>query len=154
MNVTFAAVSDAANLMVDSGKLNLLGVFNHMWAASMPVVTQNFSFAIMINFQKEETGIPHKIKIELLSPIKEVIFGVEIAEYVVQKPVVENAPAIGNVVLNLGNLEFKEFGEYKFEVHSDAALLHSHLFPVLQINNAQLPGGGVNEQHTKPEVGA
>ncbi len=99
------------------GRLNILGVFDTIFAPQMPAAHPFCSVALRIRFQKTEAGqhrlTVHIVNIDgnLLIPAIEGAIGIEILG--------NSQIASANVVLNLGQLQFKTYGEYAINLAID-----------------------------------
>ncbi len=116
MNIEIFTLCDAAADY--QGRLNILGVFDTIFAAQVPAMHPFCSVALRMRFQRTERG-QHRITLDIVDddgspviPPIEGAFNVDIAG---------NAQvASANLVLNLGQLQFKNYGEYAVNLAIDA----------------------------------
>ena len=121
MKVEVFALCDAAT---DShGKLNLLGTFDQICAAKVPVTHPSCAIALRMRFHKMEEGL-HRVKLQLVNPD-----GVPIL-----KPMaVDVNPRMGadvdsvalNLILNFQNVKFDAFADYQINLDVDDVAMES-----------------------------
>jgi hypothetical protein len=99
------------------GRLNILGVFDTIFAPQMPARHPRCSVALRMRFQKTERG-QHRLILHIVDddgnfviPPLEGAFSVEIPG---ELPI-----ASANLVLNLGQLQFNKHGEYAINLAID-----------------------------------
>ncbi len=99
------------------GRLNILGVFDTIFASKMPARHPFCSVALRIRFQMTERG-QHQLTLHIVDydgnlviPAIEAAFGVEIPS--------NSQIASANLVLNLGQLQFKNYGGYAINLAID-----------------------------------
>ena len=115
MNVEVSALCDAAT---DSqGKLNLLGTFDSIWAATLPARHPQCSVTVRLRFSRIEDG-EHKITIHLVDedgklivPPLDANLQVRFAE--------EEQTAVANLVLNIQGMNIEKYGEYSVNLAVD-----------------------------------
>ena len=99
------------------GRLNILGVFDTIFAPKLPARHPFCSVALRMRFQMTERG-QHRLTLHIVDddgnlviPAIEGAFSVEIPGH--------SQMASANLVLNLGQLEFKNYGEYAINLAID-----------------------------------
>ena len=115
MKIEVFALCDAAT--DNRGKLNILGTFDQIYAAKLPVVHPACSIALRIRFDKMEEG-RHAVKLELVNPD-----GVP----VLQPMEGEVKPRMGgdivsvavNLILNFQHVKFDEFADFQINLTID-----------------------------------
>ena len=115
MNTEAFLLCDAAT--DQQGKLNILGVFDNIFAKEVPVRHPSCSIASRIRFEKTEAG-EHQVKISMIDadgnpigPKPEGKVTVRVADDV--------NSAIVNLILNFQGIEFKQYGHYQIDLLVD-----------------------------------
>lgn len=115
MKVEILSLCDAAT--DNSGKLNLLGVFDTLWAKEVPATHPACAIAIRLRFAQIEEG-NHRVRVtfadadgKLVMPPMNATLGVRF------KP--EDTSATANLVLNLQQVKLLQFGEYTIDLAVD-----------------------------------
>jgi hypothetical protein len=116
MKVELFVLCDAATDY--SGKLNILGAFDTIWARTVPVVHPSCSVAARIRFSRIEEG-SHTIRINIVDADgNAVIKPFETTGDINFKEAGVSSVAT-NMVLNLHGLKFPVFGEYSIDLAVD-----------------------------------
>lgn len=121
MEVDLSVIADAANVSQE-GKLNILGVFDTIWAREFPFRHAAMVFVLRISADFTERG-SHHLDVRLIDADGEQLFK---AEGPIQVP--ESAPGVAvkpHVIMGLGGVSFKRAGDYSFEVMVDSQHLRS-----------------------------
>ena len=112
------------------GKLNMLGVFDTIFSASLPAIHTQCAIAARIRFSTNEGG-EHPFRITLtdnlsnnLIPPFEGRIQVEI-----KRP---DQPSRINIIISLAGLKFESFGTYMIRLEVDGSLLASNSFIVIE----------------------
>jgi hypothetical protein len=115
MKIEVFALCDAAT---DSrGKLNILGTFDQIYAASMPVNHPACAIALRIRFDKMEEGV-HKVNLQLVNPDGFPVF--QPMEGEVHPRMAEDVDSVAvNLILNFQHVKFAEFADYQFTLAID-----------------------------------
>ena len=121
MEVDLAVVADAANVSQE-GKLNVLGVFDTIWAREFPFRHSAMVFVLRLHADFTEQG-DHGMQVRLIDADGGQVFKAE-------GPVKVPAGAPGraarpHVILTLNAISFPAPGDYSFEVTLDGAHLRS-----------------------------
>lgn len=121
MNLEIVAICDAAT--DTAGKLNILGAFDTVFTNTVPFTYQHMALALRIRFTKVEEG-EHKVKINFVNadgkPVIPALDGM-----INIRMAAETQSAVGNLIINLNNIEFKTIGDYSVDVAIDSAQVHS-----------------------------
>ena len=121
MNLEVVAICDAATDC--AGKLNILGSFDTIFAEEIPFKYQHMALALRIRFTRIEEG-EHKVKINFVDADgKSVIPGLDGKINI--RFGHDAQTAVGNMIINLNNVEFKDEGEYSVDVAINGAQVHS-----------------------------
>lgn len=124
MNLEAALICDAAT---DSGgKLNVLGAFDTVFAAAVPFKHQHMAIALRIRFAGHELG-EHTVKIHFMDSDGQKVIPPLDGKLNIQFGAGAET-AVGNLIINLNNVEFKQPGEYAVEIAIDGAQVHSMPF--------------------------
>ena len=115
MNVESFLLCDAATDQL--GKLNVLGAFDNIFSKELPVRHRACSIAARIRFSKIEAG-DHAVRIFIIDADGNSI-GPKL-EGNISVRIGENAStAVVNLILNIQNLEFKQYGQYQIDLAID-----------------------------------
>ncbi len=116
MNIEIFTLCDAAADY--QGRLNILGVFDTIFAAQMPAVHPFCSVALRMRFQRTERG-QHMLRLDIVDDDGKVVLPEIEATFNVEMPG-NSQVASANLVLNLGQLQFQSYGEYAINLAIDA----------------------------------
>jgi len=115
MNVEMFSLCDAAT--GDGGKLNILGAFDTIWAAEMPLIFPQCAIALRIRFKKIEKGV-HRIDVNIVNEDgKHVIPPME-GKLDLEIPP-EQKSVSANLILNIQRLKIEKLGEYSIDLAID-----------------------------------
>ena len=114
MKVTLAVLADAANRS-DTGKLNLLGLFQTIYAASIPAIHPQMYLVLVFKASPGEKGSTQKIKLVLSDEDGGIILASPDYSIVVPDDPDVRSPDL-NMIINVPNLVLPKFGDYSFEV--------------------------------------
>ncbi len=118
MKIQIAALCDAAADY--GGKLNLLGVFDTIFAAQFPAVHPQCSIAIRANFVRIEEG-HHKVRINFADADGRLIMPeIDLPLQVVVPP--DMSVAVRNLIVNIQHLRFDQPGQYSIDIAFDGRL--------------------------------
>jgi hypothetical protein len=147
MKIPFAVIADGANVSRE-GKLNILGIFDTLFARKFPVTHPEMKLVMRVEASAEEAGFKHAIEIKLVDSAGGAVLGVK-AE-VVPRGVPGGKPLRMDQVVSLHNVTFKAPGAYRFAIIVDNGEKAS---VPLRVNEAParpaVPGGpgGPGEEH-------
>lgn len=118
IKLNFLHLCDAAS--VDSlGKINILGIFTKIYLQKVPSKFLKFTIVGNISFQKlSESKLKIEIKIFDQNKIEVQIAPPIALEFKAPEKGKNNSGDI-NIVLDLGNIEFKSFGKYSLIVYAN-----------------------------------
>jgi len=115
MKVEVFILCDAAT---DSrGKLNILGTFDQIYAAKMPVVHPACAIALRIRFDKMEEGV-HQVGLQLVDPDGRPIFQPMEGEVHPRMAADVDSVAV-NLILNFQHIKFETFADYQINLAID-----------------------------------
>jgi hypothetical protein len=115
MNIQVAVLCDAAN--EDSGKLNLLGAFDTIYAPQLPAVHPQCAVALRVTFMSGDEG-ERKLKLNFVNADGRAIMpSIEIPVSVVLPDDVHFVTR--NFIVNIQQLKFAEAGLYSVDVRLD-----------------------------------
>jgi hypothetical protein len=116
MNIEVFSLCDAAT--VDAvGKLNVLGAFDTIWTAKMPVVYPQCAIAFRIRFESIERG-EHRVTVNFVDlDGKHIIPGANGTININFSD--EQRSGSANLVFNLQMLKLENFGEYSIDLAVD-----------------------------------
>jgi hypothetical protein len=115
MNIQVAVLCDAAN--EDSGKLNLLGSFDTIFAPQLPAVHPQCSVALRVTFMSGDEG-EHQLKLNFVDADgKSIMPPIEIPVTVALPDDVHFLTR--NFIVNIQQLKFAEAGLYSVDVRLD-----------------------------------
>jgi hypothetical protein len=116
MRVPFAVIADGANVSRE-GKLNILGIFDTLFARKFPVTHPEMKLVIRLEASAAETGSRHAVEIKLMDGEGGTVLGVK--GEVVPRGAAEGRPLRMDQVVSLHNVTFKAPGKYRFAVLVD-----------------------------------
>ena len=115
LNIEIFTLCDAAADY--QGRLNILGVFDTIFAAQFPAVHPFCSVALRIRFPSIEQG-EHQLKMHIVDDDGTLLMPPLEGKFKVEMPGNSRMGAI-NLVLNLGQLRFAKLGEYSIDLAID-----------------------------------
>src|SRR5881392_3959705 len=127
MEVKLALLADGANVSRE-GKLNLLGIFDTLFARSFPTTHPQMQLVIRFEAAAHEAGSTRQVEIQLVAGDGNVLFRLPGA-LTVQPPGLGDAIRMDHV-LTLNHVQFERPGRYRFDVLVDGRVA------------AAVPGGG------------
>lgn len=112
MKVNFAVLAEYANLTAD-GRLNIMGVFNRIYASTFPARHVTMQLVMRLAAHPAEYGKPQQVNVRLANADGHKLFelGAEIT-------VTDDPTRLGYVdqILGLNNIPFATAGDYSFDV--------------------------------------
>jgi hypothetical protein len=114
MHITLALVAEAANRS-DNERLNLLGVFTTLYAATTPC--QHPTMALVVNFEGTamERGMRQRVSIRLVNADGKPIMTLKDAQVEVPNDPSVLTPRF-NLIANIAGVVFETFGSYQFDI--------------------------------------
>jgi hypothetical protein len=119
VHVKLALLADSANVSQE-GKLNLLGIFDTIYAREFPTAHPHMYLVLRFEAGADEAGTKPALEVQFLGPDGEPLFRIP-ATLNVQRGVTGRAVGIDHV-LALANLGFERAGRYAFRVLLDGRL--------------------------------
>lgn len=123
ISIPLALVADYANVSRE-GKLNMMGIFDQIYATSVPAIHPQMQLIIALLADRSEAIKDHSIAIELID-----------ADNTAKLLRIEGAmkfekPATGeeirvNHIMQLNNIVFSKYGEYSFKILVDGVIKKS-----------------------------
>ena len=115
MRIEVFALCDAAT--DTHGKLNILGTFDQIYAAKMPVVHPACAIALRLRFDKMEEG-RHRVNLQLVDPDGRPVF--KPMEGQVHPRMGNDVESVAvNLILNFQHLKFEVFADYQINLSID-----------------------------------
>jgi hypothetical protein len=115
MKVELLAMCDAAT---DSGgKLNILGVFDTIGAPKTPAIHPRCSIVLKIRFERIERG-DHRLKLNIVDEDGTLVIPSLEAPLSIKFPDAQPS-ATAQLILDLHNLSFQQFGEFSIDLAVD-----------------------------------
>lgn len=115
MKIEVFALCDAAT--DNRGKMNLLGTFDQIYAAKLPVLHPACAIALRLRFDKMEEG-PHDVKLQLVNPDGVPVFR-DMEGRVNPRMGADVGSVAVNLILNFQNVKFDEFTDYQINLSID-----------------------------------
>ena len=115
MKIEIFSLCDAAT--DNQGKLNILGTFDQIYAAKIPVVHPACAIAIRLRFDKMEEGV-HRVNLQLVNPDGIPVFRPMEGE--VHPRMAEDVESVAvNLILNFQHIKFDEYADYQINLSID-----------------------------------
>jgi Family of unknown function (DUF6941) len=116
MDLKLGLLADFANKSAD-GKLNILGVFDRIWAQQFPAVHQEMKLVLRFAAHAAEIDEPKKIKIRLVTDVGAPILELEGEMRLHRPPDLPPGELISaDQILALNGLPLPEAGRYEFVI--------------------------------------
>ncbi|BDI29836.1 hypothetical protein CCAX7_18870 [Capsulimonas corticalis] len=116
-----AVVADAANVSGE-GKLNILGIFEDLYAPTLPAVHPIMVLAVSMRAEMQEQGMKHMLEVKLIDADGHTVNYVGPLPFEAVIP--PSARAINiPMIIHLTNLKFEKFGNYRFDLYLNGDLL-------------------------------
>jgi len=119
MEVTFAVVADAANVSRE-GKLNVMGIFDRVFARQVPARFPPMQLVIRLEADFAELDAEHSIRVQLSDPEDEPVFDLDGSFTPRGGQPGQKTPV--NHVIQLGNLPLKRTGTHRILIWVDQDL--------------------------------
>ncbi|HEY5653420.1 MAG TPA: hypothetical protein VIR63_03510 [Pontiella sp.] len=131
MKIEVFSLCDAAT--DNRGKLNILGTFDQIYAAKMPVVHPTCAIALRLRFDKIEEGV-HKVRLQLVNPDGVPVF--QPMEGDVNPRMGDDVGSVAvNLIVNFQHIKFEEFADYQINLAIDDVAMASLPLRVRQMPN-------------------
>lgn len=124
MKIEVAAICDAAT--DQSGKLNMLGVFDYI-EAELPIVIPRCSAVFRVRYTRSEVS-PHDLKVTITNTLdgKELIPPIRSSVNFLPIPDSMDSAAV-NLILNMNRMRVMDGGKYQLRLRIDEVLLEAIL---------------------------
>lgn len=113
IRVSFAVLADCANVSRE-GKLNILGIFDRIFASNLPFVHPQIHLVITFEADRADADRDHKVAVELIDADGGRLFSIEGGLRFGPPPPGERVRV--NHVIQLNNLKFERYGPYDFKI--------------------------------------
>jgi hypothetical protein len=141
MNVTLAVLADYANISQD-GKLNIMGVFDVIFAEVFPTVHPEMKLVVQYEAGAADVQATHKIEIHLMDADgrKPMVVGGQLTVGDVQP----GFPVKANSILNIRHATFERPGDFVFNILVDGEVKHQVPLKVLRLQQPVPPAVSQN----------
>jgi hypothetical protein len=123
IQVPLALLADYANVSRE-GKINILGVFDQIYATSVPALHPQMQLVMTIVADRGEAKKEHKIKIELIDQ-DNIDVSVKIEGTLKFDPPKTGEEVRINQTILLNHVVFNKYGEYSFKIVIDGEVKRS-----------------------------
>ncbi len=113
ITISFAVLADCANVSRE-GKLNILGIFNRIFASTLPFVHPQMHLVITFEADRADAERDHQVRVDLIDADGARLFSIEGGLRFGSPPPGEQISI--NQVIQLSNLKFERFGSYEFKI--------------------------------------
>ena len=135
MEVDLAVVADAANVSQE-GKLNILGVFDTIWARDFPFRHATMVFVLRVRADFTDQGV-HTLEVRLIDADGAQLFK---AGGPLKVPAGEPGRAVKpHVIMGLSGINFSKPGDYSFEILVDERHMKSVPLYVMKAPSGRTP---------------
>jgi|SRR5690349_11067085 len=133
MRVALALLADGANVTRE-GKLNLLGIFDTIFARGFPVLHPVMQLVLRFEAEPAEAGTRRDVEVQFLAPDGRQLFRLPGAVAVQQRTVGDSVRI--DQIVTLNNVQLEQAGRYRFEVRVEGELAATVPLHVEQITTA------------------
>jgi hypothetical protein len=133
MDVTLALLADGANVSRE-GKLNLLGLFDTIFARSFPTTHPQMQLVLRFEAEASEAGARREVEVRFLAADGRVLFRLPGAVMVQQRGAGDRVRM--DQILMLNNVQLEAPGRYRFQVVLDGQVAAVVPLQVEQISTA------------------
>jgi hypothetical protein len=119
VQLALALLADHANFSRE-GKLNLLGIFDTIYASGFPTTHGHMQLVMRLEADAAEAGTTHEVEVQLVARDGRVLFRLPGATTVARGEPGESVRT--DSIVNLANLAFESPGRYAFNVLIDGQL--------------------------------
>lgn len=125
MKVDFAFLADSAQVI--DGKLFVMGGgFDTIWTTRLPAIQQHVAFVMRLLFSNKDAGKRHNLEIKVVHEDKGEVARLSGELRIEKQP---RTPMVGassvSTVMNIESLQFRELGNYRFEIHVNGSHMKS-----------------------------
>ncbi|OGW47274.1 MAG: hypothetical protein A2Y66_02800 [Nitrospirae bacterium RBG_13_41_22] len=114
IKIPFALLADYSNVSKE-GKLNILGIFTHLYALKEPITHPQMQLVFTLEADRVETGRKHHLDIELIDGDGKKVFTFG-ADFEFSEPAAGETRVSANQNLVINNMQFPHFGKYDFKI--------------------------------------
>lgn len=136
---------DAANATAN-GKLNILGEFNTIHSPEAPVGWPLFTIVIRVEAPTVE-GSEHHLEIDLTTEDGQSILNERPGGPIQLKPQGPGRPLRGQLIAQVGGMQFPQFGDYEFHILVDNRVVGTIPVYIVQIQPGQAGPGAPEHAH-------
>lgn len=117
MEVTLALLADSANVSADA-KLNILGVFDTIFAERFPAVHGQMQLILRLEANPAEAGSRKQLEIQLMTEDGRKVFSIATEmEFQVKEPSKPRGEMMkSDQIIGLQNIRFEKPGDYQFTI--------------------------------------
>lgn len=133
MRVPLLLVADSANFSLE-GKLNILGIFDQIFAPNFPANHPQMSLVLRIEIEDEDPGNSYEFRVELLSPEKKVLIG---GTSPVTLPSEIPPGTLLPQILPFTNIQFEGPGDYTWQILINDQVKATISFKILPVPTQQ-----------------
>lgn len=131
MRAQYAIVAEHVREGADL-KVDILGLFDRIYAGAVPLQHPNMSFVALIVAESEDDFGKKRIRLTFKGPKGQVIFEHN-GEFEI-RPIAGTWLATARVVFNLAGLPIPDYGRYVFRLDIEGKQIASHLLSVVPIS--------------------
>ncbi|WP_419165991.1 DUF6941 family protein [Candidatus Palauibacter sp.] len=135
MEIVLATLADCANTSND-GKLNLMGLFDTLYAANVPVTHPSMQLVLRIRVEPAEIDRQHELEIRCMDADGEELFKVKGGFSVQALP---GRAATFNHVVGINNLTFQKYGGHTVSIFVNRDLKETLEFEVAKAEQRARP---------------
>lgn len=113
--------------MSENGKVNIIGIFERIYSPSLPAV--HLKSVLVANFDINDKEISElEVQIDIVDKDKKAV-GISIPKLKIPVTIKEGSRKAG-ILIQLGNLKFDNYGEYKIVITTNGEEIGEYLFEV------------------------
>jgi hypothetical protein len=135
INIPLALVADYANVSRE-GKLNIMGIFDQIYADAVPALHPQMQLIITIVADRSEASKEHSIIIELIDADNIAKLARIEGTVKFEKPPSGEEIRI-NHILQLNNVAFNKYGEYSFKIQINGEVKKSLPIKLVQTKTSR-----------------
>lgn len=137
MDIIFAVVADYANVSRE-GKLNVMGIFDRIFARQLPSRFPPMQLVIRLEADYAELGSEHSVRVQLSDPEGEAVFDID-GSFTPRGGQPGQRTSV-NHILQLGNVPLQRTGGHRVLIWIDGDLKREVPVHVVQAPDAPPPG--------------
>ena len=136
MEVALGVLADGANVSQE-GKLNILGVFDIIYARDFPIVHPSMQLVIRFNASAAERGTRRRATVKLLDADGNELLSLAGDVSVPERAGIEDIGVVS--IIGLNNVKFDRSGDYSFRILLDDDEKYRVPFKVVRRQQPSLP---------------